>query len=215
MVSVICIDIRVICVLSNCMKHGKFIVLHGANNLGKSTQAKLLVEKMNQEGYQTEYLKYPIYDIMPSGKIINDYLRNNNPFNLSPREAQVIYALNRTQYQPTLEAKLSQGINIVAEDYTGTGLAWGIGAGIDANYLKLINSHLLKEDLTLFLDGERFTNSIEQNHQYETDEQLWQKVRQAHLKLGEELGWIKINANLPIAEIHGIIWETIKNSLNS
>lgn len=196
------------------MSKGFFIVIHGANNLGKSTQAKLLAEKMNAEGYKTEYLKYPIYNILPSGKIINDYLRNSNPFKLTPREAQTIYTLNRTQYEPILKDKLKQGINIVAEDYTGTGLAWGIGAGVDEDYLKLINSHLLKEDYTILLDGERFKESTENGHKHETDEELWQKVRQAHLKLSQEFGWTKINANLTIAEIHAIIWEEVKKHLS-
>lgn len=197
------------------MKKGKFIVIHGANNLGKSTQAKLLAEKMNAEGYKTEYLKYPIYNILPSGKIINDYLRNSNPFKLTPREAQTIYALNRTQYEPILKRKLESGINVVAEDYTGTGLAWGIGAGVDENYLKLINSHLLKEDLTLLLDGERFKAAMENGHKHEIDDELWQKVRQAHLRLGKKFGWIKINANLTIKQIHAIIWREVQKVLGS
>lgn len=196
------------------MKRGLFVVIHGANNLGKSTQAELLTKKMNQTGYKTEYLKYPIYTILPSGDIINDYLRHNNPFNLTPREAQTIYAFNRTQFEPELKNKLKSGINIVAEDYTGTGLSWGIGAGVEENYLKLINSHLLKEDLTLLLDGQRFKVAMEADHKHEIDDVLWQKVRMAHLKLSEELGWKKINANLKIEEIHAIIWEEVRKHLN-
>lgn len=188
---------------------GKIIVIHGANNLGKSTQAKLLVEKMNEAGYKTEYLKYPIYEIEPTGKIINDYLRSGNPFKLTPREAQTIYAFNRAQFEPILKQKLESGINIVAEDYTGTGLAWGRGAGVSEEYLKLINSKLLKENLTFLLDGERFKTAAEDDHQHEDDDELWQKVRQAHLKLGQEFGWIKINANLTISQIHDIIWQEI------
>lgn len=188
---------------------GKFIVIYGANNLGKSTQAKLLFEKMNETGYKTEYLKYPIYEIEPTGKIINGYLRNGNPFKLTPREAQTIYAFNRAQYEPILKARLEQGINIIAEDYTGTGLAWGLGAGVSEEYLKLINSKLLKEDLTFLLDGERFKTAAENDHTHEADDELWQKVRQAHLKLGQESGWIKINANLTISQIHDIIWQEI------
>ena len=168
------------------MTKGLFIVIHGINNLGKSTQVELLLEKMKKEGHPTEYLKYPIYDLDPSGKILNDYLRNGNPLKLTPREIQTIYALNRTQYESILKSKLEQGINIIAEDYTGTGICWGMGAGVDENYLKLINSHLLKEDLTLLFDGERFKESTEKDHKHETDEELLEKVRQAHLKIGEE-----------------------------
>ena len=134
-------------------KKGKFIVLYGINNLGKTTQAKLLVASLNKEGNKAEYLKYPIYDLEPSGPILNNYLRGGNIYNLSRRDVQFIYALNRTQYENELKNKLDRGINIVAEDYTGTGKAWGIGTGVDEKFLNDINAHLLKEDLGMLLDG--------------------------------------------------------------
>ncbi|MHB8904210.1 MAG: nucleoside/nucleotide kinase family protein, partial [Patescibacteria group bacterium] len=145
-------------------KSGKLIVLYGINNLGKSTQAKLLVERLKANGYKAEYLKYPIYDLNPSGVILNDYLRNGNSYELSAKEAQIIYALNRTQYQAELIDKLRAGINIIAEDYRGTGIAWGLGAGVDENFLKKINSHLVPEDLVFLFDGDRFRQAIENNH---------------------------------------------------
>lgn len=194
---------------------GKFIVLYGINNLGKSTQAKLLVERLIQKGFKAEYLKYPIYDLNPSGEILNDYLREGNFYNLSPKEAQIIYALNRTQYQSELIKKLEAGINIVAEDYTGTGIAWGIGAGVSETFLQSINSHLIPEDLVFLFDGERFMQAMEKTHKHETNNDLTTKVRWAHLKLKEELAWIKINANLSIEEIQEIIWTQVDIFLNN
>jgi len=201
---------------------GKLIVLYGINNLGKSTQAKLLVEKLKFQGYRAEYLKYPVYDIKPSGEILNDYLRNGNNFQLSPREAQIIYTLNRDQYQSELIKKLKSGINIIAEDYKGTGIAWGLGAGVDEKFLKSINSHLIDEDLVFLFNGERFRQAIEEDHQHENNDDLINKVRWAHLKLREEYGWFKINANLAIEEIHQQIWNQVitllegnKNKINS
>lgn len=188
---------------------GKLIVFYGINNLGKSTQAKLLLEKLKDNGYEAEYIKYPIYDLKPSGVMLNDYLRNANPDNLHSREAQIIYAMNRTQYQQELIQKLQSGRIIIAEDYKGTGIAWGLGAGIDEKFLKSINEHLISEDLVLLFDGERFKQSIENNHKHENDDDLITKVRWAHLKLGEEHNWKKINANLSIEEIHNQIWEEV------
>ncbi|MFH0853992.1 MAG: hypothetical protein V1891_00665 [bacterium] len=189
---------------------GKFIVLYGVNNLGKTTQAKMLADRLNNEGKKTEYLKYGIYNINPSGILLNNYLREGNIYNLSPREFQIIHALNRTQYEPILKEKLNKGINIIAEDYTGTGISWGIGNGVSEKFLKTINSHLLKEDIAFLFDGERFKESMENNHRHETDEKLTIKVRQTHLRIGVELGWKKINANLPIKKIHNIIYKEIK-----
>lgn len=190
---------------------GKLIVFYGTNNLGKSTQAKILVEKLNSLNLPTEYLKYPLYDLAPSGKLLNDYLRNNNPYQLTAREAQIIYTLNRTQYQNEIIKKLEDGVNIIAEDYTGTGIAWGVGAGIDQSFLEEINNHLIKEDLAILFDGERFKNSIESNHKHEEDEEFSKRVRQIHLELGKKFNWIKINANLTIEEISQQILSIVKN----
>lgn len=190
---------------------GKLIVFYGTNNLGKSTQAKILVEKLNSLNLPTEYLKYPLYDLAPSGKLLNDYLRNNNPYQLTAREAQIIYTLNRTQYQNEIIKKLEDGVNIIAEDYTGTGIAWGVGAGIDQSFLEEINNHLIKEDLAILFDGERFKNSIENNHKHEKDEEFSKRVRQIHLELGKKFDWIKINANLTIEEISQQIFDIVKN----
>lgn len=195
-------------------KKGKFIVLYGINNLGKTTQARLLVEKMNKNGFKAEYLKYPIYDLEPSGQMLNNYLREGNTHNLSPREAQIIYTQNRTQYENKLIQKLQSGINIVAEDYTGTGIAWGIGAGVEELFLKSVNSHLLKEDISFLFDGKRFTESTEKNHKHETNDMLMAKVRQAHQKLALEQNWIKINANLTIEEIHNLLWKHVFEKIN-
>lgn len=186
-----------------------FIVLYGINNLGKSTQAKLLVDKLNAAGRRAEYLKYTLYDLEPSGPCINDYLRKGNPENFSAREFQILHTMNRTQYQPQLQNKLSRGIDIVAEDYTGTGLAWAQGAGISKEFITRINSHLLKEDLAILLDGQRFLDSVETDHKHETDDELTARVRRLHLELAYEYGWTIIEANQPIAQVANDIWQVV------
>lgn len=105
---------------------GKFIVLYGSNNIGKSEQANRLVEILNSLGIDTDYLKYPIYELEPTGSELNRILRENNPKNYSAEDAQRFFARNRLDYQPTLEKALAMGRWEVAEDYTGTGIAWGL-----------------------------------------------------------------------------------------
>ncbi|MFP4514730.1 MAG: dTMP kinase [Parcubacteria group bacterium] len=190
-------------------KTGKFIVFYGINNLGKSTQAKMLVERLKFNGHKAKYIKYPLYKLKPSGIILNDYLRNGNYFKLSAREAQILYTLNRFQYQEKLLKDLNDGINIIAEDYVGTGISWGLGAGVDELFLKKINAGLIKEDKSFLFDGERFLEAKEKNHKHETNDDLSNKVRWAHLKLKEEYGWHKINANQTIVDIHDEIWDEV------
>lgn len=188
---------------------GKFIVLYGINNLGKSTQARMLVERLKFNNFPAIYLKYPIYDLDPSGIILNNYLRKNNTYNLSSREAQIIYALNRFQFQAWLIKQLDKGMTVIAEDYVGTGIAWGLGSSLDEKFLKKINNGLIKEDLAFLFDGERFREAQEKNHRHESNDDLTNKVRWAHLKLKEEYKWLKINANDSITSIHDKLWHEV------
>lgn len=193
--------------------NGLFIVLYGINNLGKSTQAKLLVERLNNEGVPAEYLKYPIYDLAPTGPALNRYLREGNPNNLTAKEAQTLYTQNRIDFEPKLKELLDGGKTVVAEDYVGTGLAWGIGAGVDEAYLREINKDLLKEDLAFLFEGERFRDATEAGHKHETDDTLTEKVREIHARLGKEFDWIKMNANNSIEHIHEKLFERVKEAL--
>lgn len=188
---------------------GKFIVIYGINNLGKSTQAKMLVERIEGANKRAMHIKYPLYELEPSGPLINEYLRKQNPYSLSPREAQMLYAFNRTHFESTLKAYLAEGINVVAEDYTGTGLAWGKGAGVDGEFLTRMNCQLLHEDVAFLIDGNRFTESKEAGHAHESDDDLTTRVRVVHLELAKEFGWHVINANNSREEIRSAIWHIV------
>jgi dTMP kinase len=188
---------------------GKLIVLYGINNLGKSTQARLLVDRLKQQGLQSAYLKYGLYDLEPSGPLLNEYLRHGNPHGLSAREFQLIHVLNRTQYQQQLQEQLAAGHWIVGEDYLGTGISWGIGAGIDRAFLERVNSHLLQPDIAFLFQGKRFLEAREHNHKHETDDELMARVAVAHEELGRDYNWLPINANDTIDNIHEEIWRLI------
>ena len=188
---------------------GKLIVFYGINNLGKTTQAKMLVDYFNRKNIKAEYLKYAIYDLEPTGKLINEYLRNGNPNNFSPREFQLLQYINKVNFEDILKEKLNKGISVVAEDYSGTSIAWGAGARVDRALLEYLYSFIYKEDLAILFDGERFTDSIEKNHKHENDAILTERVRQAHLALAKKYNWKKINANQKIDEIHNDILKII------
>jgi dTMP kinase len=193
---------------------GKLIALYGINNLGKSTQAKRLTERLQEEGKSAHYLKYPLYDLAPSGPLLNDYLRNGNPHALSPREFQIIHIINRTQYDAALRARLAGGEWVIVEDYVGTGIAWGVGAGVDEALLQELNSHLLREDLALFMDGERFLDGKEEGHTHEDDDALMERVRGVHSDLAQKRGWFMIDANQSRDDVHEAIWKHVKRLLD-
>lgn len=192
---------------NNTKKRGRFVVIYGNNNIGKSTQAKMLVERMKAEGESVRYIKYPIYNLAPTGPLINAYLREGNPYGLSPREAQTLYAMNRTQFEPQLTQWLKSGETVVAEDYTGTSLGWGQGAGVDKEYLLEVNSHLLEPDQTLFLDGERFLEGKEHKHIHEQNDDLINRVGKIFQDLAKEFNWTTVDAVGSVEEVHERMWK--------
>jgi len=193
---------------------GRLIVFYGINNLGKTTQAKMLVDFLNDKGILSEYLKYPIYDLKPSGEYINKILRSGENQEIGEEELQMWYTVNRFQYEPLLKKKLFQGKIIIAEDYIGTGLAWGVSKGADLEWLEEINSKLLKEDIGILFDGERFIAGKELKHIHEQNDDLMSRSRKTHLQLAKKYHWPIIDANQSIEKVHRNILEIISEKHN-
>jgi thymidylate kinase len=189
---------------------GKFIVIYGINNIGKTTQAKLLVKNLKKKGIKAEYIKYPVYNLKPAGPLINSYLRRNNPHKFTPREVQLLHYIDRLKFETILKNKLEKGINIIAEEYFGTALAWGVATGVDGKLLEYFYSFLPKEDLAILLDGKRFERSIERNHNNEMDKEAASKAIKAFRVFGKKYGWKKIKANSKIDKIQKEIERIIK-----
>ena len=132
-------------------------VITGINGIGKTTQVELLVENLGKKyGLKISRLKYPVYDLEPEGSFIYKYLRDTKfrgENELSTHKLQKKYADNRLRFEGELKKRLANGEWIVAEDYVGTGLAWGLTWGGDLEYLEEINESLLRPDLEILLHG--------------------------------------------------------------
>jgi len=178
------------------MKKGKLIVIYGVNNIGKTTQAKRIIDYLKSKGYDSEYLKYPIYD-SPTGNRISDILRSGKEQSISEEEFQTLYFENRKEFEPTLKKKIDAGAIVVAEDYIGTGLSWGFAKGADYDKLKEQNSVLIQEDLGILMDGERFLEGKEDVHLHEANDGWIRIVRDKLLDMKKEFKWKVVAANQP------------------
>lgn len=188
---------------------GKFIVLYGSNNLGKSAQLELLEQRWVNEGKPYRRIKYPVYSLAPTGPLINAVLREG--LQMSEPEMQATFALNRKDFEPTLISILESGVDVIAEDYKGTGMAWGLVKGVERWFLDLINRNLLEPDVSICLDGERFSSSIERGHRHEAaGNEVWEKSRRFHLELAREYDWKIVDASMSMERVHERIVEILK-----
>ncbi len=186
------------------VKMGRFIAVYGINGIGKTTQVELLVEYLKQCGKNASRLKYPVYDLEPEGPFIYKYLRDpqfRKDNELSTHELQEKYADNRRRYEVKLKQRLENGEWIVAEDYVGTGISWGLTWGGELEYLERINNDLFKPDLEILMHGSRFLSAIEKDHRNEMDGERIVICKNFHELLGDRCGWTGINANQEIEKV--------------
>ena len=195
---------------------GKMITLYGINGIGKTTQVGLLMEFLQSVGKQVSRLKYPLYDLEPEGPFIYKYLRDSGfhkANELSTEALQQKFADNRKRYEPELRKRLATEEWIVAEDYIGTGIAWGLTWGADLEYLEQINRNLLQPDLNILMHGERFDTAIEVGHRNETADERIRICKNFHLLLGERYGWKQVVANQSVEKVSADIINIVKTIL--
>jgi thymidylate kinase len=178
---------------------GKLIVLYGANNLGKSTQVELLEKSLQEKGLSAKRIKYPIYDLEPTGPLINSVLREGK--SMDEEELQNTFAQNKRDYEPQLKELLNSGTHVIAEDYTGTGIAWGMVRGVDIETLEKMNVGIYVPDIAIMLTGQRFESGRESTHRNETNDTIWQTAKEKHDFLAERYSWHTVNANQSVEDV--------------
>lgn len=189
----------------------KLVVLYGNNNVGKSTQLELLEKRLTGEGVLYKRLKYPIYDLEPTGPRILGVLKQGVE-KMTTLELQGLYVSNRRDFEPQLISMLASGLLVIAEDYVGTGLAWGVVNGVELGVMEEMNRGLLAPDLALLLDGPRRHEAIEPGHLHE-DGGNWEKSREVHLMLAQRYGWVVINGDQEKEKVGEEIFNILRQSL--
>lgn len=190
------------------------ITLYGINNIGKTTQALRLVERLKEAGHDAAYVKFPVYEIEPTGTFLNQFLRSGDAQEITEEELQMWFTLNRYQFEPTLKKWLDEGKIVIAEDYIGTGIAWGTVKGASTDWLESMNTHLIKEDLAIMIDGERFKEAAEDGHLHESNDEFMKRSRQIHLELAERYDWTVVPLQNGIEKMNDILWDVIQLHLS-
>ena len=100
---------------------GKLIVLEGTDGSGKSTQFKLLTERLSQDGRQFQKLVFPQYS-EPSSALIRMYLGGefgDKPSDVNAYAASAFYSVDRyASYKKVWGTWYEDGGLVVSDRYT-------------------------------------------------------------------------------------------------
>lgn len=191
---------------------GKFIAIYGINNIGKTTHALRLVKQLKKDGLKVAYVKYPVYFIKPTGVFLNAILRKSqsNTQAITEEELQMWFTLNRYQFEAKLRKMLERGTVVVAEDYTGTGIAWGTAKGASQKWIEEMNANLLKEDFAILMEGRRSVQSREHSHIHESNDRLLKKTEKIFSTLATRYGWKRVKVQRKQSDTAAAIYSVVK-----
>jgi dTMP kinase len=172
---------------------GDLIAFEGLDQSGKQTQAERLLAALRGEGRAVHFLSFPDYDTA-IGAEIGQALRGGRDY--APDVMQLLYIANRYEYRRSIESWLTAGDAVVCDRYLASSIAYGEAQGLDASWLRSIQTHLPQPALTLLLDIAPEA-SLERNRRdrdrYEQDLLLLARVRDSYLRQASQQGWLRID----------------------
>jgi dTMP kinase len=110
--------------LAHMPARGKFVVIEGIDGSGKGTQLEMLVRAFSERAIPFERISFPNYSGF-FGKIAGQFLNGDfGPLNaVDPHFSALLYAGDRWESKPAMEAALASGKTLLADRYVSSNLA--------------------------------------------------------------------------------------------
>jgi dTMP kinase len=201
------------------VKGGRFISFEGPDGGGKSTQFRLLVDRLRAEGREV------VENFEPGRSGVGQQIRQillDPAHNVSPRAELLLYFASRAQaVDERIRPAIARGAIVVSDRFTDSTLAYqGAGRGLDTNAIRQLHAIAcqdLQPHLTLCLDIEPDRGRARARDRAVLDRleseagDFHQRVRDAYLALAAaEPERIRvIDADRPIQAVAAEVWEKV------
>lgn len=175
------------------MDKGIFITFEGIEGSGKTTQIKLLGERLKKQGLKV-LTTYEPGDTDVGQKIRNILLEPE--ININPLCELILYFADRVQHvNEKIKPYLEAGFIVICDRFTDSTVAYqGYARGVSIDIIKELNRILFNEfkpDLTILLDlpviiGLKRNQQINKTDRFELEDVAFHdRVREGYLKLAE------------------------------
>lgn len=203
-----------------------FITFEGIDCCGKSTQAKMLVERIQESGRTVLMLREPGNTRL--SEHIREILLNREYTEMNPRTELLLFAASRAQLvdQVILPALANDHVVVCDRFFDSTVAYQGYGRQLpleDIIHINRIATQDLVPDMTFFIDIspeqalERCTDRLasERDRMEESGIRFYERVIDGYMRLAqEERGrYYVIDGNQPIDDIHHTIWRLVLEKL--
>lgn len=194
---------------------GVLVNLEGIDGCGKSTQSKLLLEKLEGEGEKVIILKEPTK--RPHGQKLWDVLHGKRK--ATNEEILELFVLDRIQHvEEKIQPALDDGTVILMDRYYYSSMAYQVAGGIDVEEIRKKHVFAPKPDVVLIFDLpvsvalERVKGHSDAD-EFEKEEHL-EKVREAYLDLENDPLVRIVDATGTPEEIFENVWRLVSEVRN-
>lgn len=202
-----------------------FLTFEGIDCCGKTTQAKLIVEKLQSQGQTVLFLREP------GGTEISEQIRqillNKKNLKMTHIAELLLFSASRAQLvSEVIKPELLKKHVVITDRFVdSTTVYQGYGRGLHHGGVKGINAVAVNgvmPNKTFFIDipvqemyTRRQSGHLERDRMEMSNEDFYNRVRDGYLALAkEEPGrFVVINGKQPIQAIHEIIWKVVDGML--
>ena len=177
----------------------KIIVLEGLDKSGKTTQAHLLQDYLNDKyPGQTALFSFPDYSTT-IGEEIRFFLDGQVQYNAETKH--MLLSANRWEKKENILEALRSGKTIILNRYYQSNLVYGLANGLNFEWLSILDKGMPKEDVTIVLDVSprvSYLRSIANNFvldDFEKNREFLDKVRNNYLELAKIFNWNVLNSD--------------------
>jgi len=194
-------------------KRGFFICVEGLDGCGKTTQTKILVDRLKKRGYDALYTAEPSHGKI--GVFIKKYCLHGERRVSSIVEA-LLFAADRFEHvEREIIPALAEGKIVVSDRYLYSSLAYQGAAGLDLNWIKKVNEHALTPNLAIFIDvkPEIVVQRLKPKKSVMENLETQRKVREVYLKFLESGELVRVDGNKSKEEVSDEILSIVLRSL--
>jgi dTMP kinase len=198
---------------------GHFIVLEGGDASGKSTQARLLTERLRALGRDVVDTFEP--GATDAGAAIRALLLDGDA-PIGPTAEALLLAADRSQeVADVIRPALERGADVVGDRYVPSSLAYqGVGRGLGVEKVERLNRWAtggLEPDLVVVLDVDdvvaRSRHGAPGDRLERAGVEFHAAVRDAYRSLAAERSWAVLDGNAAADVVAERVWNVVRQQL--
>src|SRR4051812_23486469 len=198
---------------------GTFIVLEGGDGSGKSTQARLLADRLRSRDRDVVETFEP--GATQTGAAIRSLLLDGDG-PIDPTTEALLLAADRAQeVAAIIRPALARGADVVSDRFVPSSLAYqGVGRGLGVEEVEKLNRWAtgdLEPDVIVVLDVD---DAVATSRRDATGDRLERAgaefhatVRDAYRTLGADRGWVVLDGNDDAEVVSERVWEVVLERL--